>query len=181
VPLPEIVIQSQRLQLRPVSRADLGGLMEINGDPEVTLFLPYPTWKTFADAEAWFERMDRISRETGSRQLVVVREEDKKLVGTALLFNFDETSKRLELGYVIGRSYWRQGYAQEVLRTLLDYLFAIGDIRRVEAEVHPDNVASMSLLRKLGFTHEGHLRERYETKGSVYGVNVYGMLAGEWL
>ena len=124
--------------------------------------------------------MDRLSRETGSRQLVVVRAADRKVVGTLLVFNHDETSKRVELGYVIGSSYWRQGYAREMLRTLLDHLFDVHGVRRVEAEVNPGNVASTSLLRNLGFTHEGHLRERYESRGVVYGVNVYGMLAGEW-
>ena len=151
MPLPEIAIQSQRLELRPVSSGDIGYLMEINGDPEVTRFLPYATWKTLADAEAWFERMDRLSRETGSRQLVVVRAADRKVVGTLLVFNHDETSKRVELGYVIGSSYWRQGYAREMLRTLLDHLFDVHGVRRVEAEVNPGNVASTSLLRNLGF------------------------------
>jgi RimJ/RimL family protein N-acetyltransferase len=154
--------------------------MEINGDPEVTRFLPYATWKTLADAEAWLERMDSLSRKTGSRQLVVVRSADDKVVGTALVFNFDEASRRVELGYVIGRTYWRQGYAREMLRTLLHHLFEVLVIRRVEAQVNPGNVASTSLLRDLGFTLEGHLRERYEDKGVVYGVNFYGMLAGEW-
>ena len=36
---------------------------------------------------------------------------------TALRFKYDEGSQRVELGYVLGRSHWRQGYAAEALGT----------------------------------------------------------------
>jgi ribosomal-protein-alanine N-acetyltransferase len=180
VALPEIQIASERLALRAVAASDLPDLMKINGDSEVTRFLPYATWETDADAEAWLERMNRLAQEAGARQLVLVRTEDQRVVGTALLFKFDEASKRVELGYVVGRAHWRQGYAREALRALLDLLFGELGMRRVEAEVDPDNAGSVALLRALGFMCEGHLRERYAAKGKVYGVNIYGLLAREW-
>jgi [ribosomal protein S5]-alanine N-acetyltransferase len=53
-------------------------------------------------------------------------------------------------------------------------------IRRVEAEVNPDNIASNALLTSLGFVREGYLRERWVGKGATYGVNIYGLLASDW-
>lgn len=44
-------IESPRLLLRPVAASDLPDLLEVNGDPEVTRFLPYETWLSLADAE----------------------------------------------------------------------------------------------------------------------------------
>jgi len=46
--------------------------------------------------------------------------------------------------------------------------------------VNPSNEASNRLLRLLGFTLEGFLRERWVAKGVTYGVNIYGLLAAEW-
>lgn len=180
MPLDEIEIKTERLTVRPVTEADLEGLMAINGDPEVTNFLPYATWESPEDASAWYQRMANFSRETGARQLVLVHTQQQLVIGTLLAFKFDEASRRAELGYVIGRSHWRQGFASEAVRALLVHLFGTQGLRRVEAEVNPENAASCALLKALGFTLEGHLRERYEAKGKIYGVNVYGLLASDW-
>lgn len=181
MPLPAIdAVVTPRTTLRAVRADDLPDLLAVNGDPEVTHFLPYATWQSLADASAWLERMDKIVATGSARQLVIVRNADRKVIGTVLLFKFDEGSNRLELGYALGRAHWQQGYAAEALRALLSHVFQTMGIRRIEAEVNPDNVASNALLRSLGFTHEGLLRERWVAKGVVYGVNVYGLLAAEW-
>jgi RimJ/RimL family protein N-acetyltransferase len=154
--------------------------MEVNGDPQVTQFLPYATWQSLSDASAWLERMHKLMSAGSAKQLVIVRNDDKKVIGTALLFKFEEGSNRLELGYALGRPYWKQGYAAEALRALLSNAFTVMRVRRVEAEVNPSNIASNALLRSLGFSQEGYLRERWVAKGSTYGVNIYGLLSSEW-
>jgi len=181
MPLPPIdVITTPRTTIRNVRFEDLPDLMEVNGDPEVTQFLPYATWTSDADAQAWLERIDKLVAAGGTGQYVVVRNADAKVMGTALLFKYDEGSRRAELGYALGRAFWRQGYAAEAIRALLDHAFEAMEIRRVEAEVNPVNVASNELLRKLGFTHEGLLRDRWVAKGVTYSANIWGLLASEW-
>jgi [ribosomal protein S5]-alanine N-acetyltransferase len=181
MPLPAIeLVVSPRTTLREVQASDLTDLMEVNGDPEVTQFLPYATWQSLEDASAWLERMRTLVATGTARQLVIVCNANQKVIGTALLFKFEEASNRLELGYVLGRAYWKQGYAAEALRALLAHVFAVMQVRRVEAEVNPNNIASNALLRSLGFSHEGYLRERWVAKGATYGVNIYGLLASEW-
>lgn len=181
MPLPHIhPITTDRLIVRAVRVEDLADLLEINGDGEVTHFLPYATWQTLDDARAWFERMRGLVETGAAVQLVIERRADAKVIGTALVFKYDEGSGRAELGYVIGRAHWRQGYAGEALRALLTHAFEVLHLRRIEAEVNPDNLASNALLRALGFVHEGLLRERWVAKGRAYSVNVYGLLAHDW-
>ena len=48
---PVTEILCPRLRLRPLDSADLPDLMAVNGDPEVTRFLPYATWQSANDAE----------------------------------------------------------------------------------------------------------------------------------
>jgi len=166
--------------MREIRAGDLPDLYEVNSDPAVTRFLPYATWRSMSDAEAWLERMNKLVAAGSATQLVIVRKQDNKVIGAVLLFKFDEGSARLEIGYVLGRAYWQKGYSAEALRALLTHVFTVGHIRRVEAEVNPDNLASNALLKSLGFTHEGYLRERWVSKGETYGVNVYGLLATEF-
>lgn len=174
-------VASRRLGLRPVEAADLSDLMEVNGDSEVTRFLPYATWQSPRDGEAWLTRMEALGATGTGRQLVVVRRSDSKVVGTMLLFRHDEGSARIELGYALGRAHWRQGIMREAIEAACSHTFGVLGIRRIEAEVHPDNTASCALLASVGFVLEGRLRKRWVAKGEAYDTNVYGCLADEWL
>lgn len=181
MPLEPIVeLQSQRLKLRPVAERDLQDLLEINGDPEVTRFLPYATWQSLDDGAGWLKRMDALAATGTGQQLVLVRKTDSKVVGTLLLFRFDEPSGRVELGFVLGRHWWRQGLMAEAVESVCAHVFSAMSLRRVEAEVNPANAASNQLLKRAGFTHEGTLRKRWVAKGEAYDTHFYGCLAEDW-
>jgi RimJ/RimL family protein N-acetyltransferase len=173
-------VTTPRLLLRPVAPTDLPDLLEINSDPEVTRFLPYATWQSLDDGALWLERMNGLASSGTGQQLVVVRAADGKVVGTVLLFKFDESSSRIEIGYVLGRKYWHQGLMREALASTCEHAFSGMSIRRIEAEVNPANVASNALLRAVGFTLEGTLRQRWIAKGAAYDTNVYGYLDEDW-
>jgi RimJ/RimL family protein N-acetyltransferase len=179
--LPQIgPLSTPRLVIREVRHADLDDLFEVNGDHEVTRLLPYATWQSSEDGVAWLTRMTALVEQGRARQLVVVRNDDDKVIGTLLLFNFDPGSARLELGYVLGRAQWGRGLMREALQAMCAFAFGSLGIRRVEAEVNSSNVASIRLLRSLGFVHEGTLRKRWVTKGAAYDTDMYGLLSGEW-
>ncbi len=178
MPLPLITqINAPRLHLRAVAEADLPALMEVNGDDQVTQYLPYASWTKPEDAQAWLKRMDTMAESGESRQLVIVRNADAAVLGTVLLFRYEEGSARLEIGYVLGRAHWRQGYAREALGAVLAHAFGPMSIRRIEAQVNTANTASSALLLALGFQHEGLLRQRWVDKGAARDVNFYGCLA----
>lgn len=182
MPFPTIArIESHRVVLRPVEAGDLSDLMEVNGDPEVTQFLPYATWQSPQEGEAWLARMKALGATGTGQQLVVVLRSDAKVVGTMLLFKHDEGSRRIELGYALGRAHWRQGIMREAIEAACSHAFGALGIRRIEAEVNPDNAASCALLARVGFVLEGRLRKRWVAKGLAYDTNVYGCLADEWL
>ncbi len=173
-------IESQRLTLRPVAAADLPALAAINGDAEVTRFLPYATWQSADDGTAWLARMDAVAAAGTGQQLIIVRRADGMVIGTLLLFRFDAGSARVELGYVLGRSHRRQGLMREAVLAACGHVFGVLGLRRIEAEVNPANVASNRLLAGIGFTLEGTLRERWVTKGVAHDTHLYGCLAADW-
>jgi [ribosomal protein S5]-alanine N-acetyltransferase len=177
---PPPPIESQRLVVRIVERSDLPGLLLVNGDDEVTHFLPYATWQSAADADAWFDRMAGIQATGTALQFVVVEKETGTPVGTCLLFRYDQGSSRVELGYVLGRAHWGRGYMREALRALLGHAFDGMGVRRVEAEVNPANVASVRILESIGFVKEGVARQRWvDAQKEPYDVALYGLLRHE--
>lgn len=181
MPLPAIEqIESSRLTLVPVAASHLDDLMAVNGDDEVTRYLPYSTWCSREDAQSWLARMEAVATAGTGRQLVLVNKADARAIGTLLLFKYEEASHRAELGYVLGRAHWHQGLMREAVLAACDHAFAAMNLRRIEAEVNPDNHASCQLLLDVGFLQEGTLRQRWTAKGSTYDTNIYGLLADDW-
>jgi RimJ/RimL family protein N-acetyltransferase len=172
--------ETERLAVRLVAESDLPALLEVNSSEEVTALLPYATWKSMADAEAWLHRMRGIEATGLAFQFVVVLKSTEKAIGTCLLFRFEEGSARAELGYALGRAYWGQGFMHEALAGLLGSAFGTMGLRRLEAEVDTRNGSSARLLQRLGFTKEGLLRQRWVTKGEAKDVEMYGLLRNEW-
>jgi ribosomal-protein-alanine N-acetyltransferase len=169
-------LETGRLRVRLVEAVDLTDLLRVNGNDEVTRYLPYVTWIALADAQAWLERMQQAQASGTTLQWVVVDKASGTVVGTCLLFQYDELSSRAELGYVLGHDWWGQGLMHEALQALLQCAFTTLGLRRIEAEVDPRNLASGKLLQKLGFSSEGVLRGRWVTKGHVCDVESFGLL-----
>lgn len=173
------LIESSRLLVRPVEASDLPALLEVNSSEEVTALLPYGTWTSMADAEAWFSRMQGIQATGLAVQLVVTDKQTARAIGTCLLFRFEEGSARAELGYVLGRPHWGKGLMREALEAVIDSAFGAMRLRRLEAEVDPRNQSSSRLLQRLGFVREGLLRQRWIAKGETRDVEVYGLLSDD--
>jgi [ribosomal protein S5]-alanine N-acetyltransferase len=74
-----------------------------------------------------------------------------------------------------------KGLMQEALPSVLDYAFDVLDMHRIAADVDPRNAASSRLLERLGFRHEGRLRERWFVNGEVCDSEYHGLLRHEWL
>jgi len=173
-------IDTARLRLRFVTEADLPDLLRINGVDEVTRYLPYATWQTLADAEAWYGRVLKRHEEGSAMQFVLADKASGTVVGTCLLFRFEPDNGAAEIGYALGRPHWGTGVMREGLNALIDHAFGPLALRRLEAHVDPRNLASHQLLLRLGFTHEGMLRQRWVMKGEVKDSNVYSLLRHEW-
>src|SRR5688572_21053729 len=94
-------IESPRLWVRLITESDLPALMEVNGDDEVTRFVPYPTWQSLDDAKAWFKRMSDLQAAGKALQFVIATKATGKAIGTCLLFHFEEITASAELGYVL--------------------------------------------------------------------------------
>jgi [ribosomal protein S5]-alanine N-acetyltransferase len=192
MPLPKPPpIETHRLHVRLVTPADLPDLMAVNGDAAVTHHLPYATWQTLADGQAWFDRA-MAQQATGTAWQLVLQTKATAtatatqtacatVIGTCLLFRFDDGSARAELGYVLGRAWWGQGLMREALRGVLSTAFAAMGVRRVEAEVNPANMASMRVVESLGFVAEGTLRQRWVKAGKPYDVVLWGLLKSDQL
>lgn len=70
--------------------------------------------------------------------------------------------------------------SRRVLRTVISYGFKELGLNRIEATPLAKNSRSSNVLVKLGFTHEGTLRQRVFFRGFYEDLIYFGLLRNEW-
>jgi [ribosomal protein S5]-alanine N-acetyltransferase len=109
------------------------------------------------DADEW---IGLATRSAGGRHFAI--EVNGVLAGGAGIEACDaERAGTARVGYWLGRGYWGRGIGTDALRTLSDDALSAGILRRLEATVFAQNVASARVLEKCGFKLEGTLRALY--------------------
>jgi len=85
-----------------------------------------------------------------------------------------------EIGYGIAPEHHNHGVATQAVGLLIRKCFTESPLRRLLAYVHDENIASIRVLQKLGFTQEGILREHYIINGTPVNELLFGLLKHEW-
>ncbi len=65
---------------------------------------------------------------------------------------------------------------QEALSTVIHYGFEVMKLHTIEADVDPNNTASIKLLERNKFVKEGYFKENYFFEGKFYDTVVYSLL-----
>ncbi len=177
-------LATARLLLRPLRETDAHAVYAIRSDPEVMRYHSSGPWTSLEPARALIAR-DTAAMACGEhlRLGLTLNEDgpDATLIGSCCLFHLDRANRRAEIGYELHRSVWGLGYMQEALQALLQFAFSSMTLNRIEADIHPDNLASARTLERLGFLREGLLRERWIVEGEVSDTAMYGLLQRDWL
>ncbi|NPC69115.1 GNAT family N-acetyltransferase [Corallococcus exiguus] len=110
---------------------------------------------------------------------VLSRDGSEVLGGTGLHPRVGEGA--LEIGYWISASHTGQGLATEIAGALTRVAFEVEGVRRVEIHCDPRNVRSAAVARRLGFVHEGTLRQRLVAPdGALRDTMIWTLLVEEY-
>ena len=77
------------------------------------------------------------------------------VVGEAGFHGPPDDEGRVEFGYMVITDYRRRGFAEEAVRALTAWAIRERGITRFRAFIGPQNIPSLSLIRKLGFVQVG--------------------------
>ena len=132
------------------------------------------------DATGYRELLVRDARED-TEALIARRVQDGALIGVFVLSQiFRKGFQNAYLGYYGSGENAGQGFMSEGLELLLEEAFGPLGLHRVEANIQPDNRASLALVERAGFRREG-FSPRYLKIGGRWRDHVrYALLAEEW-
>jgi [ribosomal protein S5]-alanine N-acetyltransferase len=173
-------LETERLILRPYGLGDAPRAQQMCGDwaiASTTLAIPHP----YPDgaAEQWISTHAENFRQGTEVTLAITLKLGGTVVGSMAL-SINKTHGRGELGYMIAGEYWNRGYCTEAARAMIRYGFEAMGLTRVQAMHFPRNPASGKVMRKLGMTREGLLRQHVINRGAPEDVEIYSILRTEF-
>ena len=170
-----MILETERLRLRPVKADDWSALYPIMSDPRVMAYwdspeIAHPTVVRGILAEQ-AEAMERGK----AWYWAVERQSDGLFLGSCDLSDIDRFHHRAEVGFIFAREAWGEGYGLESMSAVVTQAAALG-LRRLWARTHVGNISSERLLQRLGFQAEGHLRGHIQRGGERRDCLVFGLL-----
>ncbi|MBN8621430.1 MAG: GNAT family N-acetyltransferase [Anaerolineae bacterium] len=174
------VLETERLVLRELVETDAQALFEYFREPEYTRFVSFDIHTSIEQTRDFINFMTTIYQQKDSIRWGIELKSDKHLIGTAGLHFWKRNIRCAEVGYHIGQSYWRQGFATEVLEALVGFGFQHMNLNRIEGRHNAGNDASGRVMQKIGFQKEGIWRQREIKFGQFVDVVQFSLLREEY-
>lgn len=175
------VLETERLILRPFVWEDREAMFRNwESDPEVTKYLRWQHYTAQEDAESilreWMEGYAKLDFYLWA----IVPKLLGEPIGTISVVGYDNRIGQPEVGYCIGKKWWRQGITSEALCRVIDFLIGEAGAARVESWHDPRNPGSGAVMRKCGMVWEGTLRQADWNNQGICDACVYAILAEDW-
>lgn len=143
-----MVLETDRLVLRPPAREDLDGLVEVHAAPEVVRFMGKFDRPT---AIRWMELNERDWDERGYGRLAVFERGTDRLLGRSGLKYWPQFAET-EVGWVLRPDVWGRGFATEAGRACVDWAVNHLGMPYITAMIRPDNSRSIRVAERLGMS-----------------------------
>jgi ribosomal-protein-alanine N-acetyltransferase len=161
-------LETTRLRLRPIVKSDAEIYHLFFSDPETMRF--YPSTRNLKETQDFVRRQLERYETDGFGPLSLILKADESLIGyCGLIHQIVDSVDEMEIGYLVGRDYWRQGFASEAAIACRDYAFKKLRWPRLISLIDPLNYASIGVSRKVGMT----LEKQTTWQGKI--LNVYSM------
>lgn len=171
------------IALRSFKSSDLLDLYEFSKIPEIGF---NAGWRPHVNIDM-SQRVLNV-KILNNNSFAIVQIKENKVIGSLEFYksHIRPTINALEVGFVINKDYWGQGYAKRALKLALDYAF----LKKNYLDFNPtiieachivDNIRCEHTLKSLGFVYEGTIREYkklYDNR--IVDVKLYSILKNDY-
>lgn len=174
-------LETDRLLLRRYVSEDATAMYKNwASDKEVTKYLTWPAHSAQEVSQRITEDwVKRYSSESYYHWAIVLKDNGDEPIGDIAVLNINENISMAHIGYCIGRTWWNKGITSEALKAVMDFLFDIVDVNRIEARHDPRNPNSGKVMKKCGMKYEGTLRSSDWNNQGISDACYYALLKSE--
>ena len=179
--MDSLEIHTERLHIRNLKETDVKDFHVYRSNPEITLYQGFDVMD-LKQAEEFIKRQEnKVFGKPGEWVQYAIEEKiSGKLIGDCAI-KLDENDPRIaEIGMTISHLHQKKGFAKESMLGIVDFLFAVKNIHRIQETVDVENIASIKLIESIGFRKEGHFIENIFFNGKWGSEFQYALLEREW-
>ena len=145
------ILETERLILREMTQDDYGDLFEILQDKE-TMYA-YEHAFSADEAQEWLEKQISRYKNDGFGLWAVILKTSGEFVGQCGITRQDiEGDTVPEIGYLLKRKHWHNGYASEAAKACKNYAFDTLGFNKVYSIIRDNNYASQKVAERNGMT-----------------------------
>jgi RimJ/RimL family protein N-acetyltransferase len=152
-------------------------------DSEYTRLLDSGATRQFSvkATKEWIEK--ELEKDPADMFTFMIRTlEDDCLIGDIGLEEFHWMHGDAYVGIGLGdRDYWGKGYGTDAMKVILRYAFNELNLHRVSLSVFEYNPRAIRSYEKVGFIHEGRVRQYLHKEGRRWDLFFMGITKDEWL
>ena len=141
-------IETERLHLRPFERTDARFAISIWNDKEMGEYLLDEAMEEIS--EEYLRMIEDLADDEECYYMIAENKENHERIGTCS-FILSEDGTTMDIAYCVLKKLWRNGYATEMARGMVEYAKAHG-VEKVTISIAKDNAGSIGVARKLGCT-----------------------------
>jgi [ribosomal protein S5]-alanine N-acetyltransferase len=169
-------LEGENIYFKSLSTNDAQEIHNYASDEEVSRFIGWRLMNTLNETSEYIETM--IKRESAGTHLYasIVLKSTQEIIGTAMIFNFDQEAKKAEIGYVFHRDHWGKGYGTECVALMSNFGFESLNLHKLHASVVDANIGSARILEKNGYELEGRLKDHFFIEDKYYNALILGKI-----
>jgi len=172
------VLLGTSVTLRELRASDAHALLAAFGEPEVTRLIspPPPTLEGFEKFIAWTQRQREAQQ---SFAFGITLNNSDTVVGLFQVRALQPGFDIAEWGFALGSEHWGSGLFHEAAGLVLDFVFDVVGVHRLEARAALKNGRGNGALEKLGATQEGVLHRSFLRNGVYHDQALWTILADD--
>lgn len=179
--MTKLNIRTPRLTIRHLTADDVSDFHAYRSNPEVTKYQSFDVMtKTQAESFIAANAPKFFGKPGEWVQYAIEESETKKFIGDCAIKLNQDDPKTASVGITLSHLAQKQGYGREILKAILTFLFDENGVRRIVETTDAENIASINLMKSLGFRQEGHFIENIFIKGKWGSERQFAMLKREW-
>lgn len=178
--LGTVELTSPRLVLRRFTLADADAMYRNwANDDEVTRYLTWPSHNSLKVSQKIIDLwVDSYKEATTYTWAICLKSQPDQPIGSIALGNCDDRLEAMEIGYALGKAWWRQGYMSEAFECVRQFAFKDIGLNRLVGHHVVDNPNSGLVMKKCGMQYEGRIREAgFDNQGQRVDLLQYSLLA----
>lgn len=180
VALADVRLETPRLVLRELALEDAAAVQAWATDPEVYRYMPWGPNSLEQTTEFVQGAMAaRRAQPRSTFELAFVAKSSGEVIGAGGCRVRSTVNLEGDIGYVLRRDAWGQGYATEAAAALVALGLRVLGLHRIWATCHVENARSARVLERIGMQREGRLRDHVRARGAWRDSYLYALVDGD--